>query len=211
MDVVKSLETVDLVDVHNAIDHKAPSFVAYRYRGALASTKSSLGASLLSLLLLGQSAVGCCSSSMTTDALLWLTLWTHRVSSQSSCTCAQRSRLCDRRWSTRLAKPLCSLLQRTSASSLTRRFVQLVIACPVASVTHAQLTCVMRSGRDQRASARGRRHSRRACAAKDGRRAQDARVLASSCARAWTRSWPRPWSAELSLDFAVDTTHAATA
>lgn len=33
--VVKSLETVDLTNVKDAIDHKVPSFVAYRYRGAL--------------------------------------------------------------------------------------------------------------------------------------------------------------------------------
>lgn len=37
MTVAKSLETVDLTDVKEAIDHKVPSFVAYRYRGALAA------------------------------------------------------------------------------------------------------------------------------------------------------------------------------
>ncbi|TYZ59890.1 hypothetical protein PybrP1_009203 [[Pythium] brassicae (nom. inval.)] len=39
VEVVKSLESVDLVDVQGAVDQKAPSFVTYRYRGALAASK----------------------------------------------------------------------------------------------------------------------------------------------------------------------------
>ncbi|DAZ98272.1 TPA: hypothetical protein N0F65_008957 [Lagenidium giganteum] len=38
VEVLKSLDHVELVDVANAIDHKNPSFVAYRYNGALAPT-----------------------------------------------------------------------------------------------------------------------------------------------------------------------------
>uniref|UniRef100_K3WLI0 ADF-H domain-containing protein n=1 Tax=Globisporangium ultimum (strain ATCC 200006 / CBS 805.95 / DAOM BR144) TaxID=431595 RepID=K3WLI0_GLOUD len=42
VEVVKSLETVDLIDVQGVIDHKAPSFVAYRYRGSLVAAQSTL-------------------------------------------------------------------------------------------------------------------------------------------------------------------------
>lgn len=41
VEVVKSLETVELLDVPSALDRRSPSFVAYRYRGALASGATS--------------------------------------------------------------------------------------------------------------------------------------------------------------------------
>uniref|UniRef100_A0AAV1T550 ADF-H domain-containing protein n=1 Tax=Peronospora matthiolae TaxID=2874970 RepID=A0AAV1T550_9STRA len=41
VEVVKSLEHVDLIDVPTALDHRTPSFVAYHYRGPLTSDASS--------------------------------------------------------------------------------------------------------------------------------------------------------------------------
>ncbi|RLN59825.1 hypothetical protein BBJ28_00010368 [Nothophytophthora sp. Chile5] len=41
VEVVKSLESVDLLDVPDVLDRRSPSFVAYRFRGPLASGATS--------------------------------------------------------------------------------------------------------------------------------------------------------------------------
>ena len=47
VEVVKSLETIDLIDVPSVLDRRIPSFVAYRYRGPLTSeATSALGMSI---------------------------------------------------------------------------------------------------------------------------------------------------------------------